>query len=535
MLPSQPSNNQSPPPILVPVLKLVKQTQPLVNSTSNALIQPQLILTSSQAPLNLPAQQSPTLLNNPEPLLPPDFNQWSPSVENDQHEISINFPRNESSASNVTLSSLETFDAPPSPSNMSQKQLEKMYRSVTKQLQELKESNKAPTEVAITNPQVIVEKQYDEWIGCKKNSIVRSYNGYLYRKDRKYFRCKEKECKAQLICHADGTCTVKGNHVDHFSNYLVVCRDKALGNMRARCLEDNKVPVKFIFQDEKAKCREISEDAAATIVWEKYKSALYRIRARLWPTLPKNLDEFLELLKTESSDERISKILKTKDGREFFHSYETLADGETYVLFGTTEDFRRLANAKRWFMDGTFSIQPKMFQQLFSIHAIHNNDKSMPCCYAFMTSKSQPLYEAFLRRVADTCQRINKDWSLEKVTSDFETGLLPAISSTLGCQVTGCLFHFTQCLNRWFVKNGFHKEKTVKEALNIARKFASLAFLPCNQIRIYAKKRLDELPPVFLKFKSYFEEQWLKKIPPELWCIHKLDVRTNNNVECKLI
>ena len=62
----------------------------------------------------------------------------------------------------------------------------------------------------------------------------------------------------------------------------------------------------------------------------------------------------------------------------------------------------------------------------------------------------------------------------------------------------------------------------------MARKFAGLALLPCNQFRIYDKKRLNELPSVFL---AYFEDHWLKKILPELWCIDKLDVRTNNNVE----
>ena len=62
-----------------------------------------------------------------------------------------------------------------------------------------------------------------------------------------------------------------------------------------------------------------------------------------------------------------------------------------------------------------------------AIHATYNDNKSVPCCYAFITSKLQSLYEAFLQRVADTCQNIKI--TEDHHSSDFETDLLPATLS----------------------------------------------------------------------------------------------------------
>lgn len=39
-----------------------------------------------------------------------------------------------------------------------------------------------------------------------------------------------------------------------------------------------------------------------------------------------------------------------------------------------------------------------------------------------------------------------------------------------------------------------------------------------------------ELEPLF----EYFENWWMKQVPLELWNVSDLQLRTNNNVECKI-
>jgi len=55
-------------------------------------------------------------------------------------------------------------------------------------------------------------------------------------------------------------------------------------------------------------------------------------------------------------------------------------------------------------MDGTFKTVPKLFQQLYTIHAIvgtGENAKILPLMFAIMTSKTEECYTRFFENVND--------------------------------------------------------------------------------------------------------------------------------------
>ena len=71
----------------------------------------------------------------------------------------------------------------------------------------------------------------------------------------------------------------------------------------------------------------------------------------------------------------------------------------------SNEQIELLANAKRWYFDGTFHIvNTKLFHQLFTIHAFLRKDyiiKQVPLAFILMSSRKTKGYEFVFRKVLE--------------------------------------------------------------------------------------------------------------------------------------
>jgi len=56
---------------------------------------------------------------------------------------------------------------------------------------------------------------------------------------------------------------------------------------------------------------------------------------------------------------------------------------EWILVFAAPEQLRHLAVADKWYMDGSFAIAPRLFQQLYVIRAALGNS-AVTCAYAFL-------------------------------------------------------------------------------------------------------------------------------------------------------
>jgi hypothetical protein len=67
----------------------------------------------------------------------------------------------------------------------------------------------------------------------------------------------------------------------------------------------------------------------------------------------------------------------------------------------------------------------------------------------------------------------------------------------------------------------------------ILRKFLALALLPRNQIKTCFKLLCKDSDIRIQLFITYFKQQWLIDMRPDLWCVADSAIRTNNNSEGK--
>ncbi|XP_057336357.1 uncharacterized protein LOC130674920 isoform X2 [Microplitis mediator] len=117
---------------------------------------------------------------------------------------------------------------------------------------------------------------------------------------------------------------------------------------------------------------------------------------------------------------------------------DTKKRSERLLIFSTDQNIRYLKQCKILFADGTFKTLPTMFYQLYTLHA-RIKDKALPLVFVLTTGKSAKLYERMLSEI--------KILKPEHVTVDFERAFINAAGESFnGVDISGCFFHFTQCI-----------------------------------------------------------------------------------------
>ena len=85
---------------------------------------------------------------------------------------------------------------------------------------------------------------------------------------------------------------------------------------------------------------------------------------------------------------------KTKEGETQVWQFRDLEEGngeEMILVFATATNLYHLSKADGWYGDGTFKVCPKLFYQLYAIHAeVHG--QILPLVFILLPSKSKKCY-----------------------------------------------------------------------------------------------------------------------------------------------
>ena len=98
-----------------------------------------------------------------------------------------------------------------------------------------------------------------------------------------------------------------------------------------------------------------------------------------------------------------------------------------------------------WFMDGNFSLAPRVFQQLYVI-GVPLATTYVTCVYALLSGKTQEEYAGMLRAVVNACSSLGYDPDPEFVMTDFEESVVGATKAEMGDHTVnrGCFYYLTQ-------------------------------------------------------------------------------------------
>jgi hypothetical protein len=136
-----------------------------------------------------------------------------------------------------------------------------------------------------------------------------------------------------------------------------------------------------------------------------------------------------------------------------------------------------------FFLGGTFKSCPRQFAQLYSLHidlgSTSHENYIYPVLFVLLPDKKETTY-FLLTLLKNWCVF----WSPKIIKAVFEATVISAINKVFPDSViTGCNFHFNQCLWKQIQNIGLTVEYKEDEQVRIiCRMCADLAYLPIDKV-----------------------------------------------------
>ena len=150
------------------------------------------------------------------------------------------------------------------------------------------------------------------------------------------------------------------------------------------------------------------------------------------------------------------------------------------IIFGTTESIGYIENSHDWFMDGTFSVTPPGFAQLYTFHVLRNG-RNFVGIYALLLNKR---IDTYVVELLTEVRRLTNDVVPESFMVDFEQAMINALGQMYpGIPLKGCLFHLSQFIFRKVQELGLLTTyiADIDFCTNI-RMIAAISFVPVEDV-----------------------------------------------------
>ena len=186
-------------------------------------------------------------------------------------------------------------------------------------------------------------------------------------------------------------------------------------------------------------------------------------------------------------------------------------DKDRMLIFASEEGLQQLGQSRRWYMDGTFSVVPTIFDQLYVIR-VPLGDTSVSCVYALLPGQTQTLYEEMFRGIQNACEMMDISLDPNVVIVDFEKAVWQAVTVVFGVHVDvkGCFFHLSQSTWRKVQRLGLTTAyKDNDDAKQFCGMLDALAFLPVSDIPEAMEHLRQNTPEGFDDLLSYFDSTYV--------------------------
>ncbi|XP_068224123.1 uncharacterized protein [Palaemon carinicauda] len=357
-----------------------------------------------------------------------------------------------------------------------------------------------------------------EFIKTNKGGKKLVHDGYIYvidkqKEEKIYWRCEKRGlCSGRLVSNGEGM-SVSQEH----------CHPPDL--MRKEVLK--------VKEELKEKASE-SEEITSSIVNKCTQNIPWEVAG----ALPKKESLSRTVKRVRNSRNGDEDLTVTTRGENFLqYSCEELS------IYSTSRNLQLLKEKIRWFCDGTFDCAP-IGRQLYTIHAMIQENKTLPLVYCITTHKNEKTYDTIFGWLE------SRNLRPASVSLDFELSAINSVKKFFpNAEICGCFFHFGQCLWRKVQGLGLQAWYSKSENAMLIKKLQAIAFVPPHDVYdcfdTLVSSFDDETDNILDGFLQYFETTWLgvfqrgrrrrPKFEVKLWSCYERTLnglpRTNNMLE----
>jgi hypothetical protein len=222
---------------------------------------------------------------------------------------------------------------------------------------------------------------------------------------------------------------------------------------------------------------------------------------------------------------------------QLFKSWESDGKIKTVMIFCSEATFKEMWNKAIYMLsDGTFSIVPRQFMQLYTVQYLLEDDgKLLPCLWILTTNKDEETYDVVVNWMVEKARELKLgDMPCKSISVDYEQAWINSWKRAFpSAKVEGCYFHLCQAILRYMIKecglrssyfNGCMQFKTYMRML------LSVPFLP-PQDMLEGFEMVKKLIEDDARTNGHYYDKVCFGIQGTMICVHKRSMRTNNLIE----
>ena len=364
-----------------------------------------------------------------------------------------------------------------------------------------------------------------EFITTERGGLKLLFEGYAYIKDKSVDMTTYWRCQNKLVCRAR----------------IRTCQEKPTGDIRPNHTHppnDGILLALKVSADIKKSAKE-SDELTSSIVTNKLADFPLDATGCLPQTL--SLNRLVRRQRVAPDGEQLapSRQLTTRGD----HFVNKINDNLTILTTDKNLDF--LSSKPYWLCDGTFDSAPLNWQ-LYSIHALLDENRSVPLVYCIAKNKTESMYHEIFDYLKTREPSLNPNF----ISIDYEKAAENSIRTHFeDALVAGCYFHFGQCLWRKVQALGLQVWYKDPSNARVVKSFQALGFVSPDEVYTGFQSLVSSLDEQVYEelsaFIGYFESTWVGSIQngrrrkpmyePEMWNVLERTIkslpRTTNSLE----
>ena len=239
----------------------------------------------------------------------------------------------------------------------------------------------------------------------ERDQLILNYNSHQYTKKCAREMSNEWRCRDRGFASTLSLCTSNAKVLREPSTHTCLQStsagkslvDEVVGSMK-KCARDEITSIPKIYTQEIVKAR-ISHPGLATGLFfptfENVDASLYRSQSKNYPSLPKSPVDLV-----------VPDVWRFAKHGESFLIVDELYGEDRLLMFASDWSLIFLSECEQWHSDGTFTIRPLIFEQIYILCGF-SNGFMIPRVYCLTTKKDEQVYMKIFGHVISLARKLD--------------------------------------------------------------------------------------------------------------------------------